>query len=346
MKNKYSFLDKTLHRLSLNNEIFKEICFDLESTIYGPKIKNINPSIFFVNGLARSGTTALLNHLVNLKVGKSLTYKDLPFIFLPNLLRSFKQAKSSSALVERAHGDHIKINEDSPEAIDEIFWKFQLKEAYIKEQALEISEINKRDVENYITFIRLHLLSSNDTIYLTKNNNSLLRIKSILKYKDFPANFIFTIRDPLSHANSLLKQHLRFLELHENDSFALTYFNTLGHFEFGKNLKYFDFKQEKYISQLKKLNPLEINYWLVTWLNYYTYLDQIRTNDFAFVCFSSLCEKPEEIIKKLSETFQFQYSQQNIESFTPPTYQATANISTELLEECTTLYQKLKELCI
>lgn len=335
-----------LHSLTLNNEIFKELSFDIERNIFASNIEKISPKILFISGLARSGTTALLNHLVQAQVGKSLTYNDLPFIFLPNLLRGFKQTKSFSDLSERAHGDQIKINEDSPEAIDEIFWKFQLKNAYIKEKTLEICDIKTGDINNYLTFIRLHLLASDRSIYVTKNNNSLLRISSFLQQNNFPAHYIFTLRDPLSHANSLLKQHLHFREIHKRDSFSLTYFNSLGHFEFGKNLKYFDFNQEKYNRQLNSLNPLEINYWLVSWLNYYSYLNQIRTEDFAFVSFSDLCESPDKIIEKLSNKFHFSCTSHKLDSFLSPTYQKHMDVSNELLFECNLLYEILKKTCI
>lgn len=335
-----------LHILTLNNEIFKELSFDIERNIFASKAEIISPKIVFINGLARSGTTALLNHLVQAHVGKSLTYKDLPFIFLPNLLRVFKQTKSFSEPSERAHGDQIKINEDSPEAIDEIFWKFQLKDSYIKENSLEKCDIKTGDIKNYLAFIRLHLLASDHKIFVTKNNNSLLRISSFLQHNDFPAHYIFTLRDPLSHANSLLKQHLHFKKIHERDTFSLTYFNTLGHFEFGKNLKYFDFNQDNYNRQLDSLNPLEINFWLVSWINYYSYLNQIRTEDFAFVSFSDLCQSPENVIEKLSIKFHFKYTPYKMDSFIPPTYQQHVDVSYELLDECNLLYEKLKKICI
>lgn len=144
MKNNYTFIDKTLHQVSLNNKFFKEFSFDLEKILFLQKYKNENPRLLFINGLARSGTTALLNYFVDSKIGTSLTYNKLPFIFMPNLMQTSGTKKEASTLQERAHGDQIKINENSPEAIDEIFWKFQLQNKYIHQKTLEKHSLKKK----------------------------------------------------------------------------------------------------------------------------------------------------------------------------------------------------------
>ena len=43
--------------------------------------------------------------------------------------------------------------------------------------------------------------------YLSKNNNQILRIKSLLKLST-KHSFVLLFRDPLEHAGSLLNQHL------------------------------------------------------------------------------------------------------------------------------------------
>ena len=76
--------------------------------------------------------------------------------------------------------------------------------------------------------------------YLSKNNNFILRYKSIRKLNNC---FIMVIlfRSPLEHANSLLNQHKKFCKIQKKDPFILEYMNWLGHHEFGLNQKQFSF---------------------------------------------------------------------------------------------------------
>ena len=79
--------------------------------------------ISFVSGLARSGTTILLNAIYESDEFSSLSYKDMPFVLAPNLWSKLSFAiKKDIDLVERAHGDGIKVSTDSPEAFEEVFW--------------------------------------------------------------------------------------------------------------------------------------------------------------------------------------------------------------------------------
>ena len=75
---------------------------------------------------------------------------------------------------------------------------------------------------------------------LVKNNNNHLRLNSLIKYfKD--STFLFTFREPLSHAKSLLKQHHNFINIQNEDKFILEYMNMIGHFELGKGIKSFTY---------------------------------------------------------------------------------------------------------
>ena len=71
MKNNYSFVEQILHRLTVGNPLFNELSFDLEKSLYLSQAKRIQAQVIFISGLARSGTTSLLNHLVNAQVGQS-----------------------------------------------------------------------------------------------------------------------------------------------------------------------------------------------------------------------------------------------------------------------------------
>ena len=55
-------------------------------------------------------------------VRKNCYYKDMPFILAPNLWSKLSFNKKNIDLVERAHGDGIRVSVESPEAFEEVFW--------------------------------------------------------------------------------------------------------------------------------------------------------------------------------------------------------------------------------
>ncbi|MEN9385832.1 MAG: hypothetical protein RLZZ185_573 [Bacteroidota bacterium] len=347
MKNNYSFFEQILHRLSVGNPLFNELSFDLEKSLYLTQAKHIQAQVIFISGLARSGTTSLLNHLVNAQVGQSLSYQELPFLFMPNLSATWRTKKTASVPMERAHGDQILINEDSPEAIDEIFWKSQLTNSYIKERQLELHELSEEDIIEYKHFIQLHLVKSGREIYLTKNNNSILRLNSLANQSILSTRFIFTIREPYSHARSLWKQHIQFAKIHQNDAFSRAYFNSLGHHEFGLNLKSFDLGNKELNAQLNTLNPMELDYWLVSWLNYYQHLFSQFSDKWLLVDFQDLCSYPNELMNTITKIWELPSSFSPIEAYQAPKYELNeANCTANLLEACKELYLKFKPLCL
>ena len=347
MKNNYSFVEQILHRLTVGNPLFNELSFDLEKSLYLSQAKRIQAQVIFISGLARSGTTSLLNHLVNAQVGQSLSYQDLPFLFMPNLSDTWRTNKIASVPMERAHGDHILINEDIPEAIDEIFWKSQLSNCYIKERQLVLHQLSKEDMIEYKRFIQLHLFKTGREIYLTKNNNSILRLNSLTNQSILPTRFIFTIREPYSHARSLWKQHIQFSKIHQNDAFSRAYFNALGHHEFGLNLKSFDLGNKELNEQLNRLDPMKLDYWLVSWLNYYHYLFSQYSDKWLLVDFQDLCSHPNELMQTITKTWELPSLFSTIEPYQAPTYELKeTNCTANLLEVCQELYLKFKPLCL
>ena len=83
-ENRYNSLDKIIHRLALSNRNIISLLFNIEKFFFNKK-KNFHEKNYFVTGLARSGTTQLLNSLYNTGMFSSYTYSDMPFIFSPNI---------------------------------------------------------------------------------------------------------------------------------------------------------------------------------------------------------------------------------------------------------------------
>ena len=184
----YSNIQKFLHDFVLSKKIINKTLFELEKIFFLKKKDIKNQSHVFITGLPRSGTTSLLNFLFSSEEYASLSYKNMPFILSPNFSKLFN--KRNVAKKERMHGDGIIYDNDSPEALDEIF--FDNNEVFIKDELAK--------------YIQLILLDNNKDKYLSKNN---LNYKRITLIKSILPNSIFLIpiREPLQHANSLLNQH-------------------------------------------------------------------------------------------------------------------------------------------
>ena len=119
--NNYSWLEQKLHKFALSSQFMREVTFDFESTFFSSSSETGNH--IFIAGLARAGTTILLNALYESNIFASISYADMPFVLAPNLWSKISFKKKDLKLKERAHGDGIKVSTDSPEAFEEVFWK-------------------------------------------------------------------------------------------------------------------------------------------------------------------------------------------------------------------------------
>ena len=154
----YNNTQKFLHDFVLSKKIINKSLFELEKIIY-LKNKDIkNQSHVFITGLPRSGTTSLLNFLFSSDKYASLTYNNMPFILSPNFSKLFDKKNISKK--ERLHGDGIDFDNNSPEALDEIF--FDNDETFIKNELVK--------------YIQLILINYNKYTYLSKNNLNYKRL--------------------------------------------------------------------------------------------------------------------------------------------------------------------------
>jgi hypothetical protein len=313
----YSFLQQIIHHLVLGNKLIKKSLFEIEKILFDNRLPNIeNGQHVFVTGLPRSGTTILLEFLYKTNAYASLTYSDMPFILSPNLFSKIIK-RQDTPLKERMHKDGIKINLQSPEAFDDVFF-----------QTFNNDEIKS----NLSFFISLILQRYDKKLYLSKNNNNYKRID--LLHALLPDSiFILPFRGALQHANSLLSQHKHFCELHEQDKFISQYMSYLGHFEFGSI--HHSWNPPKDYS-----DPLSLNYWLEQWLLFYEILSQKYLNhpSVIFISYEALCNNrniQNRLLQKLNldvvNDFSFSLSKKKI----------TENYDESLLSKCTLLENKL-----
>lgn len=291
---KYNLLDKIIHKLALSNKSIVHLLFNIEKFFFYDNSIFCGKN-FFVTGLARSGTTQLLNSLYNTGLFSSYTYSDMPFIFSPNIwnkLSSFFKKKINEK-TERAHRDGIQIDINSPEALEEPIWMFIKENEYIFNNFVQSHNLTRENIKFYKQLINLIKIKNKKKRYLSKNNFNILRLKSLIEF--FPdSNFFIIFRSPLEQSYSLHKQHINFKKLQTENKFILEYMNLLGHFDFGLNHKCYSFGNNKI-----EFNPNSLNYWLKIWIDVYEYASKLKDNkNIHFICYETLCEKKEKYFEK------------------------------------------------
>lgn len=293
----YSFASRLLHALALNKFV-AEASLDVERAVHGKIAKNVSEERHvFVSGLARAGTTILMRQLYATGCFYSLTYRDMPFVLAPNLWRTMSaKSQKEGVLHERAHGDGLDHSFDSPEALEEVFWRVFCGKQYIRKDRLVPMRADAETLKNFRTYVALVLKDSEDRRYLSKNNNNILRLSSIAQA--FPnAAILIPFREPLAHANSLLTQHKRFLTTHAEDAFSLKYMRWLAHHEFGADHRPFVFDARNRLDG----NPGQLDYWVQLWIHVYSVLlDNLPSNALP-VSYERLCEETNAVWNSLCE---------------------------------------------
>jgi len=301
----YNLFSKLLHNVLLGKRPVAEMSFEIEKTLFlkGDLTDITDGKHVFVSGLARSGTTILMRSLYDTTHFASLTYEDMPFVLAPNLWKQMALKKSNHALKERAHKDGILINGKSPEALDEVFWKVLLENNYIEKDRLLINKIPPAILDSYEQYIFLVIkrnFNGNRLRYLSKNNNNILRLHSLLE--KFPNAFVIVpFRDPLQHAISLQTQHHNFCKIQNEDKFTLNYMTWVGHYEFGLNQKPFYLEDDLLFNRMLEYDKNDINFWLLTWLNYYSYILKHYAQKVILFCYETFCKDPGSVLQDLSE---------------------------------------------
>ncbi len=262
---RHTLLDQVLNRFALESRTFRKFCFTREcernDRAFNPHRDNV-----FVAGVARSGSTALLNSLYASEDFASTSYALMPFVLAPSLSQVIGRIpKKAVNPTERKHGDNIEIDLSSAEALDGIFWNTFLPP---KDLHLQPREVPPLTLCGYAMFIENILLNSGKNRYLSKMNQSITLIASLACYFD-RAVFLVPFRDPLQQASSLLRQHHNFALL---SGYEKKYLTWLGHHEFGATHIGF---YENHEPSRSAFSPESFNYWLAQWKNSYSYLSRL-----------------------------------------------------------------------
>lgn len=308
-QNTYSTLDRMLHRIAFSSPTAQLGLADMEAERFRAQL-DATPSgaPVFVTALPRAGTTLLLELCVGTHEFASHTYADMPFLLAPLMWSGIaaRLRKRSQESQERAHGDGMMVNVDSPEAFDEVVWRAFWRAHYQADRIRPWSD-DEADPE-FTEFLRRHARkivalrrapTAQPERYISKNNLNIARVGALLRV--FPdAVIVLAFRDPRQHARSLLRQHLNFSEMHARDDFARRYMEDIGHYDFGANLRPVDF--DGWLATARCRDPKTIGFWLEYWTAAYRHL--LRTAaalpQVTILSYDRLCEDPERGLAALA----------------------------------------------
>ncbi len=333
----YTASQKLLHRLVLGSRIIAEFCLDFETRKMKPHAEAVaGGRHVFVSGLARSGTTILMRRLYQTGEFTSLTYRDMPFALMPGFWRKISgQQQKNMERTERAHGDGIMVDYDSPEAFEEIFWRICEGPDYIQQNRIMPHHPTIDTLEKFKRYVAA-VLASRENIegrYLSKNNNNIVRLPTLCAA--FPNSlFLVPLRNPLQHAWSLLNQHRRFEK--PEDKFTTDYMRWLGHHEFGADHRPFCFSEE-----LNPHNPDELAYWLFLWNQTYRYLLATAPRRVIFVCYETLCSDNGATWKSIQDAARIPANAEIEDSLRLVEHDIDYRGPANLLEKCHRTYEEL-----
>jgi hypothetical protein len=229
--------DKIAGALNAHLPRFMRWLGDLETRVLAgelPALRIERP--VYVCGLARSGTTLLLEALAAAPDFTTHRYSDYPLLWIPywwNWLRA-RLPLPVQTPVERAHRDRVTVTANSPEAFEEVFWMrfFPGRHDVAVDQILDSTCDNPAFANFYTAHIHKLLAVRGARRYLAKGNYNLTRIGYLRRL--FPdARFVIAVREPYAHVASLVKQDGLFSTWARSDPAIATHLARSGHFEFG-----------------------------------------------------------------------------------------------------------------
>lgn len=265
----------------------------------------------FVCGLARAGTTILLETLARHPQLGSHRYRDDPFLFTPLLWNGFLERlpEQPRAPAERAHGDGIVVTPDSPEAFEEVLWMAFFGGLHDPHSSDVLD--GTTDCPEFEQFFRDHLrkllLVRGRPRYLSKANYNVTRLEYLLTL--FPdARFVLPLREPAAHIASLMKQHRLFCEGERRHPEALEHMRRIGHFEFGLDRRPINVGDGAISGILQAFHDgEEVRGQALYWVSLHNWLaDRLEASPTLraavhVVRFEDLCTRPRETLSALFE---------------------------------------------
>lgn len=304
-QDEFGRLERLLHRLAFHLRLPQAMVADIEDTMFASTMSRIEVDRpVFISGLPRSGTTILLYLLADSGHFATHTYQDMPFVLCPMLWNKFSRRFAVERQPrERAHADGLKISSDSPEAFEEMVWKYFWRDHY-RSDRIELWTMDQQNDE-FDRFFLNHMTkiiairqrdAGQDLRYVSKNNVNIARLGALpgpLRH----GTFIIPFRDPVQHAASMLRQHRRFSRLQAESGFARRYMEAIGHHDFGMGLRPIDFGN--WLEHAG--SPDEIEFWVRYWIAAYRHVLECAGPGAHLVCNEQLTSNPEGTLRRLAD---------------------------------------------
>jgi hypothetical protein len=266
----------------------------------------------YVASLPRSGTTIVTEMLAQHPQLTSHRYSDFPNVWTP-YWRNYLLQKSRThtpKMTERAHKDRIQVNNDSPEAVEEVLWmNFFLSAHDAKMSNILDGDLRNSQFDRFYEQHILKLLAVRDAKrYLAKGNYNIARMRYILAlYPD--AKFVIPVRDPVQQIASLMRQHTHFTRASESEPRIPSQMAMSGHFEFGPQripLNFADPEATQVIIDCWQQGR-EVEGWARYWAESYQYIlgqleafPEVRKACLLFH-YEDLCANPASLIDSILE---------------------------------------------
>jgi hypothetical protein len=291
----YSFVDRLLHRFAFATWPVQAALADMEEVSFRSRLAGVTlDRPVFVAGLPRAGTTLILELIENSGEFASYQYRDMPFLLTPMLWSALtKSAERKVEQRERAHGDGVAIDIDSPEAFEEVVWRSLYPQKYGKTAIEPWKGGVDPDKQRFFSAQMRKIVAirtegaGRPLRYLSKCNGNIARFATIsAMFSD--AVILAPYRRPLDQAASLLRQHQNFLAMHAEDSFSREYMGAIGHYDFGANLKPINF--DGWLSKGPAPDFGSLNGWLRYWSAAYGFLLEQQSLPIRFFSYDALCQ--------------------------------------------------------
>lgn len=258
----------------------------------------------YIAGLARSGSTILLELLARHPDVATHRYRDFPLLPIPWAWNWFldRAGRTDDVAAERAHRDRIMITPESPEAFEEVLWMAFFPRLHDPRSIAVLSgnEKHPRFEAFYRDHIRKILLLRGGRRYVAKGNYNVTRLAYLKKL--FPdARFIVPVRDPVWHIASLMKQHSLFVSSGRQDERITRYLRRAGHFEFGLDRRAINVGEDGEAAHRLWQKGEEVAGWAAQWAAVYGHVaDILEEPDIAeavkIVRYEDLCADPAEVV--------------------------------------------------
>lgn len=234
----------------------------------------------YVTGLARSGSTLLLEMLNRHPELSAHCYRDYPLLFTPYMWNRYlaRTPQDNTPLRERAHRDGIFITPESPEAFEEILWMAFFPDLHNPDRSAVLDA--DTDHPAFETFYRDHvrklLLVRGGGRYLAKGNYNVTRLPYLMKLFD-DARFVVPVREPVWHIASSISQHRRFSRGQQLAPRAVAHLQRVGHFEFGLNRRPINSGDHERTAQVIELweKGAEVEGWATYWAMTHDFLADV-----------------------------------------------------------------------